>query len=145
MIIVSFTGTRLGMTHPQKLGVRDVMDELAPAEGHHGDCIGSDATFHTFCKLFSCYTVGHPGVDRHGYALTRAYCDVDESLPELPYLVRDKVIVEASKILIATPRMMMEEVRSGTWTTVRYARKLKNRTIHIVYPDGSRKVEEANE
>jgi hypothetical protein len=130
------------MTHQQKIGIRELMMELAPAEAHHGDCKGADATFHRFCKLFSCYIVGHPGVDRHGFALTRAYCDVDESLPPLPYLERDKVIVEVSKILIATPRMMIEEVRSGTWATVRLARK-RNRTIHIVYPDGSRETEES--
>lgn len=130
------------MTHLQKLGVREVMMELAPAEAHHGDCKGSDATFHTFCKLFSCYIVGHPGVDMLGQSPMRAYCDVNESMPPLPYLQRNGNIVMASPILIATPKLMMEEVRSGTWSTIRRARKA-NKTIYIVYPDGTKEIENA--
>lgn len=139
MIVIGFTGTVLGMTHLQKLGVRELMMEIAPAEAHHGDCLGSDATFHLFCKLFSVYVVGHPGTDMYGRSPKRAYCDVDEWQPALPYLERNSNIVRASQILIATPKLMEEERRSGTWATIRRAREME-KELRIVYPDGSRGV-----
>lgn len=51
------------------------------------------------------------------------------------YIKRDKDIVDTSDILIATPRFMYEELRSGTWATVRYAEK-KNKPIVIIWPNG---------
>lgn len=38
--------------------------------------------------------------------------------------------------MIATPSSKEEELRSGTWSTVRYARKLR-RPVTLIYPDGS--------
>lgn len=54
--------------------------------------------------------------------------------PEKDYKVRDKDIVDMSERMIATP-FCPEIARSGTWTTVRYARK-KNKPLWIVMPDG---------
>jgi hypothetical protein len=52
-----------------------------------------------------------------------------------PYLSRNKDIVLETELLIATPGEEEEQIRSGTWSTVRYARSLK-RMINIVLPDG---------
>ena len=49
-------------------------------------------------------------------------------------------IVDESDFLIGTPKGFCEELRSGTWSTIRYARK-KGMEITIVYPDGSVKIE----
>ena len=38
-------------------------------------------------------------------------------------------------MLSATPGGFKEELRSGTWACVRYARKA-DRPVHIVWPDG---------
>lgn len=52
-----------------------------------------------------------------------------EERPAKPYLERNKDIAnEGIDGLIAAPSGWVEELRSGTWATVRYARKLK-RTI----------------
>jgi predicted Rossmann fold nucleotide-binding protein DprA/Smf involved in DNA uptake len=50
--------------------------------------------------------------------------------------VRNKVIVRETEILIAVPAETMEQHRSGTWSTVRYARKLE-RAVCIIRPDGT--------
>ena len=51
------------------------------------------------------------------------------------YLDRNHDIVDAADVLIAAPSGTTEKRRSGTWATVRYARKL-GRTICVVLPDG---------
>lgn len=42
---------------------------------------------------------------------------------ESAYLVRDRMIVDGSDVLLAFPRSPVERRRSGTWYTVRYARR----------------------
>jgi predicted Rossmann fold nucleotide-binding protein DprA/Smf involved in DNA uptake len=44
--------------------------------------------------------------------------------------------------LIACPQTLKEEIRSGTWTTVRIARRL-GRVIWLVYPNGAIVIEDA--
>ena len=50
-----------------------------------------------------------------------------------PYLERNKEIVASSNLLIACPVGDKEELRSGTWSTVRFARKICTELV-IVYP-----------
>lgn len=133
---VGFTGTQAGMTLEQYNTVGGIVKSLAPKQGHHGDCIGADAQFHNICRNLGVYIVGHPGIDFLGKSPKRAFCDVDECEPELPYLERNENIVEACKTLIAAPKEFVEVLRSGTWSTVRKARK-KNRVLYIVLPDGT--------
>jgi hypothetical protein len=57
-------------------------------------------------------------------------------LPILPHLKRNGHIVDASHVMIACPRLMHEELRSGTWMTIRYARRA-DKPLAIVWPDGS--------
>jgi len=57
-------------------------------------------------------------------------------MPEADYLARNHFIVAYSEELVAAPKSNKEELRSGTWATIRYARKRK-RMVTIIYPDGS--------
>jgi hypothetical protein len=41
-----------------------------------------------------------------------------------PYLDRNKEIVRETALLVAAPAEAVEQLRSGTWSTVRYARWL---------------------
>ena len=43
--------------------------------------------------------------------------------------------MDNSDILIATPKEKEEQLRSGTWATIRYAKKTK-KIVFLVYPDG---------
>ena len=52
-----------------------------------------------------------------------------------PALARNRSIVEAGQLLAAVPRFKHEEVRSGTWAAVRYARKRQKRLV-VLWNDG---------
>jgi hypothetical protein len=127
---VGFTGTRQGMSEHQKRALRMAM-EAATLDGienilHHGDCKGSDAEAHAIAVDLGWDIVIHPPVKR----VMRAYCrDGAIILPPLDYLARDEAIVNASRFIFAAPKSNNEEKRSGTWYTVRYARKMGKRVI----------------
>ena len=138
MTVIGFTGTRAGMTHLQKQLVETLLVMFPPKETHHGDCIGSDAQFHRIiCDQTSASIIIHPPSNPR----YRAYCAADEArgdniLLTKPYKERNRDLVNASSIMIAAPRLLREEQRSGTWYTIRYAREC-GKKIFIVYPDGT--------
>jgi hypothetical protein len=108
-------------------------------EFHHGDCIGADAEAANIFRL--CISpnilVSHPPLNPS----KRAYVLSAEVRPEKEYLERNQDIVNETAFLIACPKEFAgEELRSGTWSTVRYARKVGKR-VTIVRPDGTIKHE----
>lgn len=129
---VGFTGTQEGMTYLQSQFVYDEVMMLNPDEVHHGMCIGADQRLddmlgHTWVKAVH----GHPPSNTSKMA--ECECDVIHEPKE--YLARNRDIVDVTSWLIAAPRGP-EELRSGTWSTIRYARKL-GRPITICWPDGT--------
>jgi hypothetical protein len=63
----------------------------------------------------------------------RAFTDFNDVMHEVkPFIKRDKEIVDAVETMIATPAGA-EQVRSGTWTTIRYAKK-QLKPVHIIMP-----------
>ena len=119
--ILGFTGTQIGMTHDQLMLFADIISDLQPVQFHHGDCIGADKEAHGIVRaiLPNCNIVVHPPVKGD----KRAFCNADVILAPREYLERNRDIVDACDILIATPKSAKEELRSGTWATVRYAIK----------------------
>jgi len=141
MGILGFTGTRAGMTYEQSVKVTGLLIKIHPGNAVHGDCTGADKDFDDICKGLGIFREVFPGKDRNGLSPSRAFCDAEIRHPVLPYLVRDRIIVEKAKLgLIACPKGKTEERRSGTWTTVRYARSML-RPIYIIFPDGEFKLE----
>ncbi|MDA8745234.1 hypothetical protein N9N28_11420 [Rubripirellula amarantea] len=128
---IGFTGSRNGMTKEQKDYIGELLKQLAPTEAHHGDCVGADADFHAICVELGVAVVVHPPSN----AKSRARCiPVSATRPPLPYLQRNQYIVRSSAALIAAVSGP-ERVRSGTWATIRFARKLR-RPILLVHADG---------
>jgi len=129
---VGFTGSRKGMSAKQKEGVLSAIIAMKPSMVRHGDCVGSDADFHTLCALPGIVRTIHPPSDN----TFRAWCAGEVTLPCKDYITRNHDIVNASDVLIATPQKMVDELRSGTWATVRYAEKI-GKPCCVVFPDGS--------
>lgn len=121
---IGFTGTRFGMTDIQRMRV---------IVAHHGDCVGADAQFHDIVRVLpGSYIVVHPPVAQDD----RAMCVGDETRPALPFMQRNRKIVDAADVMIATPREMTEQEYGGTWRTIDLARRRKKSLI-IVWPDGT--------
>jgi hypothetical protein len=63
----------------------------------------------------------------------RAFCKGDTVYPEKEYIERNHNIVDNTDMLIAFPSTKTEILKSGTWATIRYARK-KGKKIIIIDP-----------
>lgn len=143
LIHVGFTGTRHGMRSVQMSSLMSVV--LSHVEhgtslryygsrcvAHAGDCLGADAEFARYARSIAWITVCHPPTD----PTHRAFCDYDETREPLTHMRRNREIVREATLMLATPYEMSEQLRGGTWATIRMARKAKKPLI-IVYPDGS--------
>ncbi len=129
MIQLGFTGSRCVPTAYQFGALRKLLDAYietgVPVRGHHGGCIGADAAFHKMCVQHGMFMVLHPPTNSSLQHVVIA----DEVRPRFPYLTRNQHIVDATDILIAMPAQAEEILRSGTWSTVRYAHKMGGRVI----------------
>ena len=127
-MIVGFTGTQVGMTPEQMAAVREALANPNTKEFHHGDCIGADEEAHNIAVEFHIPIFVHPPVNPN----KQAFCREGFHFEPRPYLIRNHDIVDACNLLIATPRGP-EELRSGTWATIRYASKI-GRQLLIIEP-----------
>lgn len=125
---VGFTGTRLAPTDSQLDRVRRALVALGATELHHGDCEGSDSAAHDIARELGLRIVVHPPQA----SLLRAYRSGDVIAPVKPYLDRNRDIVDETEWLIATPDGP-ERKRSGTWSTIRYARSI-GRNVSVMMP-----------
>ncbi len=130
-MIVGFTGSRKSPTPQQQVWLREQLENSLIDEFHHGDCIGSDQAAHDIALSLSLSIHIHPPT----LAKYRAFLTGDKIYPELPFLARDREMVNTIDMLYATPDGP-ERVRSGTWYTIRYARKV-GKPVHLVMPRGS--------
>ena len=132
------------MTPNQKLWVREKLVCFKAAGAvrfHHGACIGSDEQAARIAKDLGYYIVAHPGYNPRnpeGRMYRSNFVGNDEVREEKPFIARDHDIVDETDHMIATPISEIEEVRSGTWSTIRFARK-HQKPIEIVYPDPEEK------
>ena len=136
-MIIGFTGTRKGMTAFQKEEFKKFLDANYSqiTEFHHGDAVGSDFQA---CSIVSNYEnikiISHPPKNNKD----RAFYKSDKTHIKKKYLARNKDIVNSCDILISTPRGK-EILRSGTWSTIRYAKKI-NKKILILNPEENEKI-----
>lgn len=136
-MIVGFTGSSEGMTEEQAkalwawLGLlkKELKIDQEEMEFHHGDCIGADSDAHDLARICKYKTVAHPPINES----KRAFKKADVILEAKQYLARNQDIAEVCDVLLATPKEAEEILRSGTWSTVRRARKL-NKEVIILSP-----------
>ena len=134
--LIGFTGTQKGATRTQLTTLASFLSgpaELGARALHHGDCIGADSQAHLLALDGDIPVVLHPA----STSLKRAWSKGATKIwPAKPPLDRNRDIVDATDVLIACPFQNHEILRSGTWATVRYARK-QGKQVIIVWPDGS--------
>lgn len=131
---IGFTGTQRGMSIDQGRVVLDLLRDLKPEEFHHGCCVGADAQAHKIAKALSISIVIWPPSNQSKIA-RECLQDAFKIHPADTYLLRNNKIAYFTDSLIATPAGMEEELRSGTWATVRYARRYK-RHAYIILSNG---------
>ena len=117
----------LGVTGSRHKSAKNLIDRFHDfvmdnkiTEFHHGDCTGWDYdTFSVIADIGGIKTIAHPpNINKY-----RSFSISDVVLTRKPYLDRNKDIVSSVDFLIAAPSGP-EELRSGTWSTVRYAKKV---------------------
>lgn len=143
MMKVGFTGTQRGLTKAQTFKLAGILHRLNMKnmeEFHHGDCVGADAKAHDLVAALDrkVKIVIHPPIK----SAKRAFKTGDEECEAKEYLDRNQDIVDACHVLMACPGEKEEQQRSGTWATVRRAKKAR-RYIWFVYPDGDDEVVES--
>jgi hypothetical protein len=147
---VGFTGTREGMTDLQ----RDALSAWLTRQGrvcefHHGAALGADeqavrallTLAESFEHIRAAAIHAHPAdVPQQGSAA--AFILSHKRHKVRKPLSRNADILDACDVLIAAPKGKREELRSGTWATIRGARKLGRRLV-IIWPDGTIREEAA--
>lgn len=134
--VITMTGTRHAhkLTTQQKQNFSDYLRQLL-LDGYthlqHGDALGADVFAHHQAALLGLQVIIHPPVEPK----FRAFCHSEDiRIPE-SYKVRNQNMVESCSLVLALPANNTERLRSGTWMTVRMARK-QGLPIVIFYPDG---------
>lgn len=142
MIHVGVTATRMGLSPAQLYTARRLMDEEAARHKrvvfHHGDCVGGDQQLDSYARHLDWYRVAHPG-PKSGWS---ANCDSQERRGPVPYMLRNRDIVDESPdLVIAAPYEMEPQPRGGTWGTIAMARRAlkagKLARLVVVGRDGS--------
>ncbi len=132
-IKIGFTGNRYGLNNNQIEEIRKILDTYNNIIVSHGDCIGSDTDFHKLC-------VEYKNVNKNiiiqifppNKSILRAFNKGDILMQEKSYLERNLDIINNSDILITCPiDKNKEELRSGTWSTIRQAKK-RNMQVYIL-------------
>lgn len=130
--VLGFTGTQRGVTWQQRKTLLACLELPNVEVLHHGDCIGADALAWSLARELHLETICHPC----NLSAKRAYTSPNEETRKvLSPLVRNQNIVHECEFLIACPRTPTEELRSGTWATIRYAMRA-GRPYLIIWPDG---------
>ncbi|GAB4998612.1 hypothetical protein MAHJHV65_45120 [Mycobacterium avium subsp. hominissuis] len=134
---VGFTGSRHEPTVEQKRFIRRNLYDAT--ELHHGCCVGSDYAAHTCAVALTTQPSIwlHPPTNEKlmvplSSLLTRG--DIHALSPK-PYHDRNRDIVDACDILIATPNGPRRP-HSGTWYTIDYATR-RNVPVVVCLPNGT--------
>jgi hypothetical protein len=133
-IRVGFTGTGTFIAPQQRATLERHLRKLKPYILHHGDCVEADAAAHDIAVAHNMAIRVHPPDNPVKRAFKTTGLDTIV-LAEAEYHVRNLHIVRAAEHMVGCPDTYEEIVRSGTWSTIRKARKRKI-PIFLIFPDG---------
>jgi len=130
------------MTPQQRVSLKVMLKRAGVSRLLNGACIGADEEAAGIAKQLGIKLDLHPGkplghpkrADIKNYASCR--------LVEDP-LKRNRIMVNLGDMLFATPGEYEEQLRSGTWYTIRYARQQEKQVV-IIFPKGEVQVEQTD-
>ena len=131
---IGFTGTQAGLTEKQSVTIEALLKNLR-RPGRMGFvfglCVGADDQVAMIAGNLGYVLIARPGesIAKRGRITPHFIYPPDGNL------ARNAAIVGDSDILVAAPRQPIEILRSGTWATVRAARKARI-PICVVLPNG---------
>lgn len=135
---IGFTGSRHGITGAQngKLVALLIAYWMPGNRLHHGDCTGADEAAFSAGLMLGYDTIAYPAtnVAARWHAKTAS----TERVEGYEAMARNDLIVHNTWVLIGTPnsKPSAENVRSGTWATIRRAQKA-NHPVWIIDPYGN--------
>jgi len=141
MIALGITGSRKGCTAPQYDRLRRLLRDHAECfnELHHGACVGADEQAVLLARELKLPVriVAYPAnfSPASGLVSLDAIEASDEVKRAADPLARNRDIVDATSALIACPDTAAP-ARSGTWSTIRYAR-CRDKLVVIIDPEGT--------
>jgi hypothetical protein len=137
-IQVGFSGTQQGMTAAQAVSIANLLGQYTGFVGHHGLCIGSDVQFDGLARaaLGFEHMVIHPMANAGAKRGTVPASPGDIMRPAIAPLLRNQNIAVSCDVLLATPKEDHMVLRSGTWSTIRYALVLY-KPVFVVVPNGA--------
>lgn len=139
MIKAGVTGTSTGASPEQLATLRNALSSLSISELHHGDCVGVDAEADLLFRSVNKNgrIIIHPPLNPK----LRASCGQkgDDIREEKDYLIRNRDIASECDLLYVVPVTSREHLRSGTWSTARYA-YAAGKLVLVIQGDGSIRV-----
>lgn len=135
---IGFTGTRSGMSLPQKKTFKKLIENLNFEQFSHGDCVGADddSAEIVFSLKGKDVIKIHPPINDKFRAFNKNFKGYAEPKD---YLDRNRDIVDECDILIACPLENVWGYKGGTWYTVNYAKK-NNKTVVVIWNTGKMEV-----
>lgn len=123
-LIVGVIGSRYPIPRYQSEPAIALLEQLRPTAVHHGGCTGADELLAIAAsKLDSSPTiVCHPASDVPDWFRSKV-APADFVQPAQPALKRNRAIAKAVHVLIACPSDSDPSGKSGTWSTVRAAKR----------------------
>lgn len=147
-MILGFTGTRQSMTDEQRHALPTALPFI-PDHVLHGGAVGADTEFDAWLQtmwrvqpslmnVILHIEIYPSNTARHDYWNWK-YDNEKQWLtihPAMQPLARNFRIAQRCDQLLACPFQKNEQVRGGTWATVRYARKA-GKPVTLLLPDGT--------
>lgn len=128
---IGITGSSTRVTERQANALLHLLTHLR-AQGfshfHFGDCVQADEIGARIALRLGYYLHSHPPTN----PVKRAGHFAHSLHPAKDYLIRNRDIVDASALIIGVPDTDYEKLRSGTWSTLRYARKTEKPRIILL-------------
>lgn len=130
-MIIGFSGSRHGMSQRQREFVWDFLVKLKYVQFViHGDCIGADEIFHEMCETLRHRIEIYPSNNdkRRAWKIPTIGVIHDPMHP----IQRNRIIVQQSTLILATPHTTVPVSGSGTWRTIGFGEEEHKKMIVVL-------------